>query len=258
MRLSRSVSPPWIHQCTWCGIRRRRWVQPGKPQWPSCRSCRTRRCFLVACRTLRPRSSGRPSGSVRKTRTESSHIRRSAVAVSSGCPDGLRTPARPGGRVSHAPAPGASVPGCPVSRWSGCSGCSARRPGLVGLGCRSGAGLVGLGRGEQGGEVGVQDDLEAVAALAGGAAGRDEGLGQQQERVGVGTHGRRVAGDLGGKCGLLGGLHRPTVVVEDHGPGQAQGGVDYGGVVGGDPQGVDDGAVGLGPPAHRPAELAAR
>ena len=174
-------------------------MQPGKPQWPSCRSCRTRRCFLVACRTLRPRSSGRPSGSVRKTRTESSHIRRSAVAVSSGCPDGLRTPARPGGRVPHAPAPGASVPGCSVSRWSRLLRLFALSPGVAAF-----LGFRRLDGGEQGGEVGVQDDLEAVAALAGGAAGRDEGLGQQQERVGVGTHGRRVAGDLGGKCGLLG------------------------------------------------------
>ena len=34
------------------------------------------------------------------TRTEFSHIRRSAVAVSSGCPDGLRTGARPEVRCS--------------------------------------------------------------------------------------------------------------------------------------------------------------
>ena len=104
----------------------------------------------------------------------------------------------------------------------------------------------------------MQDDLQAVAALAGGAAGRDEGLGQKQERVGVGSHGRRVARDLSGESRLLGGLDRPALVVEDHRPGQAQGGVDNRGVVAGDPQRVHHGAVGLGPPAHRPTQLAAR
>ncbi len=111
----------------------------------------------------------------------------------------------------------------------GLSGCGRFGFGLFGL-----FGLFGrgrLGRGEQGAEVGVQNDFEAVAALAGGAAGRDEGLGQQKERVGVGSHGRRIARDLGGQRSLLGRLDRPTTLVEDHGPGQAEGGVDNRGVV---------------------------
>ena len=97
----------------------------------------------------------------------------------------------------------------------------------------------------------MQDDLQAVAALAGGAACRDEGLGEEQERVGVRSHRRWVAGDLSGECRLLGGLDRPPLVVEDRSPGQAQGGVDNRGVVAGDPQCVHHRAVGLGPSVHR-------
>ena len=98
----------------------------------------------------------------------------------------------------------------------------------------------------------MQHDFQAVATLAGGAAGRDEGLGQEQERVGVGSYGRRVTRDLSGESRLLGCLDRTAIRVEDHSPGQAQSGVDNRGVVAGDPQRVHHGAVSIGAPAHRP------
>ena len=99
-----------------------------------------RRCFGLACRTRRPRSRGRPSGAVRKTRNEASQSRRSAVVDSSGCPLGLCTGAFPVGLSS-----------------SVISVCSARVLGVFQIA-----------------ELGVQDDLEAVAALAGRAASGDE------------------------------------------------------------------------------------
>ena len=131
-----------------------------------------------------------------------------------------------------------------------------RRAGLLGLVVlRLGRRRVGLlcprrPRGKQIGDLGVQHDLETVSALTGRSVGGDEGLGQQEKRIGLGADRGRVGGDLGGQSRLLGGLDRLAVVVEDDAAGQPHGRVDDRGIVSSDTKGVHDRPFGLRAPAE--------